>query len=217
MRKSRKRNVTKAQESVMRKIAREEQFSNMESKHLVYQLENVALYHNVPKYYGTLLGTLQGTKDDNSGASSDVRVGDELILRNLNVRFWISTKSDRPNCIFKGYLIWYNSCDTLNNALVFATQQNKMIDRINKEKVSIIDSFIIRPRQNYSVVSREHSYLATLNGSWKNKKIVYDEGGSAPKKRDIAFVLVTYDAYGTLQSDNIASFAINSRLTFKDP
>ncbi len=59
--------------------------------------------------------------------------------------------------------------------------------------------------------------MHTLNKSWKVKKIKYDEGGTAPKFKDIGFALVAYDAFGTLQTDNIASFAWNAKLSFKDP
>ena len=51
----------------------------------------------------------------------------------------------------------------------------------------------------------------------KNKKITYDEGGSVPKKRDIGTIVVCYDAFGTLQTDNIASYAYNGNITIQDP
>ncbi len=62
----------------------------------------------------------------------------------------------------------------------------------------------------------ERSQLATLNGRWKGRKITYDEGGAVPKKRTIGVVLAVYDAYGTLQTDNISSCAYNFQIAFKD-
>ena len=62
----------------------------------------------------------------------------------------------------------------------------------------------------------ERSQLATLNGNWKGRKITYDDAGTVPKKRTLGVVLAVYDAYGTLQTDNIASTAYNYNIKFKD-
>ncbi len=94
-----------------------------------------------------------------------------------------------------------------------------MLDRINNENISVIDSKTIFSGPSYEngTEKHEHSYLCTLKGSWKNKKITYDEGGSTPKKRDIGTIVVCYDAYGTLQTDNIASYAYNGNIIIQDP
>jgi hypothetical protein len=92
-----------------------------------------------------------------------------------------------------------------------------MLDRVNDEFISIIDQKTIFSGPSYTTTEQEHSYLCTLKGRWKNRKIIYDEGGSEPKKRDIGMCVVCYDAFGTLQSDNIASYAYNANLTIQDP
>jgi len=94
-----------------------------------------------------------------------------------------------------------------------------MLDRINDEQISIIDKQTIFSGPSYEngTEKHEHSYLCTLKGSWKSKKITYDEGGAQPKKRDIGLMVVCYDAFGTLQTDNIASFAYNGNITIQDP
>lgn len=209
--------LTKKQATEVRRLANQQALRISETINLTFLQENVQLYHNRSIYQGTLIGTNQGVKDDNSNTNQDVRKGDKIILKNLNLRFYLSNKYDRPNVMYKGYLFWYNSGVALTDAVVFFTQQNKMLDRINVENVSLIDSFIVRSAQSYDVTQREHSYLATLNKSWKNKVITYQENSSVPKKRDLGYVIVCYDAYGTLQSDNIASYAMNMKMSFKDP
>lgn len=166
-----------------------------------------------------LLETTQGLLDDDDAASTTnaVRKGDELILRNINLRFWLSTKKDRPNVIYKAVLFWYDASASPSDAMVYFTQQNKMLDRYNTEQISIIDTFIVNSKSSYATTENEHSQLATLNKSWKVKKIKYDEGGQFPKFKDIGLALVAYDAFGTLQSDEIASFALNIKLSYKDP
>lgn len=217
--KKKTKGLSKTQAKTVRRLAKEVQLRTCETKHVLKFDENIQLFHNKPLYVGRLLSTTQGTQDPNEAQTNQARIGDEILLKNVNVRFWMSNKQDRPNVMYKAVLFWYNADDTLNDALVYHTQQNKMLDRYNTEKISIIDQKILHSREDYSVENnyREHSYLMTLNGNWKSKKIVYNENSDLPKKRDIGFALVCYDAYGTAQTDNIASVAYNRLVAFKDP
>ena len=136
----------------------------------------------------------------------------------------MSNKNDRPNVMYKLYLFWYDSALTLSDTICFFTQQNKMLDRINNEAISVIDKKTVFSGPSYTTgvasdpgSAKEHSYLATLNASWKGKKITYDEAGTVPKKRTLGSIIVAYDAFGTLQTDNIASYAYNARIKFADP
>jgi hypothetical protein len=201
------------------KIARKVMRSNMETKTVGKSTENEQLFHNKPLYQGGLLATAQGTGDPNNQANANARIGDEILLRNVNVRFWLSNKLDRPNCMYKLFLFWYTEGQTLSDTLCFFTQGNKMLDRINNENISIIDHKTVFSKEMYlnGTEKFEHSQLCTLNGNWKGKKIIYDQGGATPKKRNIGFCVVVYDAYGTLQTDNIASLAYDYNTRFQDP
>lgn len=216
--------LTKTQAKTVKKIARSVAMSIPERKTFGFAAENEQLLHNKPAYLSSWLKCKQGVTDPNNLAAQLVRIGDEYYLRNINVRFWLSNKNDRPNVMYKLYLFWYDSGLTLSDALCYFTQTNKMLDRINNENISVIDSKTIFSGPSYATgvssvsgSAKEHSYLATLNGSWKNRKVIYDEGGSVPKKRDIGTIVVCYDAFGTLQTDNIASYAYNGNITIQDP
>jgi len=165
----------------------------------------------------------QGVTDPDNFNTNQARIGDELYLTNMNVRFWLSNKNDRPNVMYKLFLFWYESGTQLTDVLCFFTQSNKMIDRINSEQIGIIDSKTIFSGPSYTTgvasdagSAKEHSQLCTLNGSWRGKKIIYDNGAPQPTHRDIGFCVVCYDAYGTLQTDNIASLAYNYNMRFKE-
>ncbi len=213
--------LSRNQAKSVRKIARHTALGLSETINSVTVVENKQLLHNIPDYVGKLLATKQGLLDDNSGTSSPepVRKGDEIILKNINLRFWMANKLDRPNVTYKAVLFWYDVATPPSNATVYFTQTNKLLDRYNTEQISIIDTFIVKSTNNYAVDANNHekSYMHTLNKSWKVKKIKYDEGGVAPKFKDIGFAIVAYDAFGTLQTDNIASYAYNCKLSFKDP
>lgn len=213
--------LSRNQAKSVRRIARKTALGLTETINAVSVVENKQLFHNKPDYVGKLLATKQGLLDDNSSTSGPdaVRKGDEIILKNINIRFWMSNKDDRPNVTYKAVLFWYDVTNPPSDTNVYFTQTNKLLDRYNTENISVIDTFIIKSTNNYAVDANNHekSYMATLNKSWKVKKIKYDEGATAPKMKDIGFALVAYDAYGTLQTDNIASYAYNAKLSFKDP
>ena len=191
----------------------------METKTVGKNDENNQLYHNKALYKGELLATTQGVADPDNQSTNAARIGDEILLRNVNIRFWLSNKADRPNVMYKFFLFWYTQGQTLSDTLCFFTQGNKMIDRINNENIGIIDQKTVFSKNMYDNGTEkwEHSQLCTLNGNWKGKKIIYDQGGTTPKKRNIGFCVVCYDAFGTLQTDNIASIAYDYATRFQDP
>jgi len=217
--------LSRNQIKTVRAIAKEEAMTLPEKKVFGFQQENRQLYHNKTDYLAEFLSCKQGTADDNDLAQSRlVRLGDELLLQNVNIRLWLSSKNDRPNVIIKAFLFWYTAGVTLSDPVCWFTQTNKMLDRVNNEQISIIDSQTIFSGPSYATgvasdagSAKEHSYLCTLNGNWKGKKITYDEGGAIPKKRDIGLMVVAYDSFGTLQSDIVASYAYNAKISFIDP
>lgn len=213
----RKTGLSKKQQKSVAKIARNVVHRITEKKRFTWMNENIALLHNKGDYTLNLLSCKQGVSDNEDGTSSSQinRIGDEIVLKNINIRLWLSNKLDRPNVMYKAYLFWYDSDATLTDAYCYFTAQNKMLDRINNEVLSVVDQKTIFSGSEYT--DKEHSYLCTLNGSYKGKKIKYDEGGTIPKFKSLGMCVVCYDAFGTLQSDNIASYAYNCSITFIDP
>ncbi len=211
--------LSKPKRKEVAKIARKVLRGTMETKTVGKTAENVQLFHNKALYVGSLLATSQGVLDPDNQSGNAARIGDEILLRNVNVRFWLSNKLDRPNVMYKLFMFWYTEGQTLSDTLWFFTQTNKMLDRINNENIGIIDQKTVFSKNMYlnGTEKFEHSQLCTLNANWKGKKIVYDQGGSTPKKRNIGLCVVCYDAYGTLQTDNIASVAYNFATRFQDP
>ena len=219
---TRNKGISKSAASTVRRIATQVVHATCEKKHFTWLDENKQLLHNKGDYTLNFLSCKQGITDNESGTTSSQlnRIGDEIVLKNINVRLWLSNKDDRPNVMYKAYLFWYDPDATLSDAYAFFSQQNKMLDRVNTEVLSIIDSKTIFSGPSYSGnagLLRERSQLCTLNGSYKGKKIKYDEGGTVPKFKTIGLCVVCYDAYGTLQTDNIASYAYNASIRFIDP
>lgn len=210
--------LSKTQAKTVRKIAKKTVMSAAETKHVGKTAENVQLFHNKPLYLSNLLSTSQGVLDPDNQSSNAARIGDSIKLTSCNVKFWLSNKLDRPNCMYRLIMFWYDSSVTLSDAVCFFTQTNKMLDRPNNESISIIDQKYIFSGPMYlnGTEKFERSQLATLKGNWKGRRITYDESGSVPKKRTIGVCVAVYDAYGTLQTDNISSCAYNFQIGFKD-
>lgn len=211
--------LSRKQKMEVKKIASKVVDAEIEDKRNVYILENTQLDHNKTKYIGKLLANVQqGVTTGDDGTTKTNRIGDQISLKNVNVRFWLSNKLDRPNVMYKGVLFWYPFGQTLSDQVVYLTQTNKMLDRYNYKSIQIIDTFIVKSKEMYDNGTEkwEHSYLASLNKSYKNKKIQYQNNSTSPKSHELGFAVVAYDAYGTIQTDNIASFAYNIQLTFQD-
>lgn len=216
----RKKGLSKSQRRDVKEIVDRELDDAIEDKGYVDIIENTQLYHNKPLYSAKLLGLLEqgvntGTSGTGASGSNKVRIGDEIQLKNINIRFWLSNKLNRPNCMYKGVLFWYPVGILPSDALIYKTQTNKMLDRYDTDNIKILDTFIVQSTNNYAP-DYEKSYLATLNKSYKRKKIQYDANGVQPKGWNLGYALVVYDAYGTLQTDNIASVATSLQITFQD-
>jgi len=228
--------LSKTQRKAVKDIALRVVDAEIEDKSYVISYENVQLYHNKPGYSSKLLALIQqGVNDGDQGTGASgkntCRIGSQISLKNINIRMWVSNKLDRPNVMYKGILFWYPVGMPPTDATVFKTQQNKMLDRYNDKDIQIVDTFILTSKNNYAqpyqtqpfpviagpgILGKEHSQLVSLNKSYKNKKITYDELTGLPKIKELGFCIVCYDAFGTLQTDNIASFAWNMQVTFQD-
>jgi len=226
------RKQRKAVTMIAKKVVDEE----IEDKAYTLIQEDIQLFHNKPGYAVKLLQQIvQGISDGDQGTGLSgikaCRIGSQISLKNMNIRLWVSNKLDRPNVMYKGILFWYSVAQPPTDATVYLTQSNKMLDRYNTKDIQIVDTFILTSKNNYAqpyqtqpfpviagpgILGREHSQLVTLNKSYKNRKITYDELTGLPKIKELGFSVVCYDAKGTLQTDNIASFAYNMTITFQD-
>lgn len=190
---------------------------NCETKHRFLTAENVQLYHNVAYLNTNLLSCSQSNTQTS-------RVGDEVIGQYLNLKVWLSNKADRPNVMYR--IIVYSS-NLQDTSLYWASGSsgNYMLATVDTDKIKIIKQKIIKPLSgDYSLESgatgREHSNLVSFNIRLKNRKIKYQaDSGSVPKWQGnyIHFAVIAYDAYGTVSTDNIASFGWQSCFYFKDP
>lgn len=225
-----KKMVRKAKLGRLVKLIKKVSLKAAETKNTHEIAENIDLYHNTQELQTNLLYTRQGITDGNSGTSYySNRIGDEVVARGLQIKFWFANKKDRPNVMYKIIVFRYYSQSTPPTT-VYKSQgtSNLMIRDIDTEKVKILKVKMFNLQVGISNTGTEqgvtsgqqkeaHKYMKVYI-PLKNQKIKYiaDDSGT-PQKSDIGFCVVVYDSYGTLTTDVVASYAYNAKFYFKDP
>jgi len=222
-----KRTSTTSQKSLVALI-KKVSLKQCETKTCHSIAENLQLYHNVPHIRFSLLRTSQGITDADTGTNSySNRIGDEIVARGIAIKLWIANKLDRPNIMYRLVVCKYESSITPTSSLIFkGANPNKMMDNLNKEKITIVYQKIFSLQTGMSAagdaagnpfVGKECHTYRKIWIPLNNKKVLYDDGGQVPKFTDYLFTITPYDSYGTLTTDNVASYAFEYNLYFKDP
>lgn len=215
-----------------------------ETKHSSRQAAGISLFHNKTLYLSNLLRTTVGvgSVDNESGFGTNGaemnghRIGDEIIVKGLSLRFHHECAPTRPNSICKVFVFWYRANDILQDARFWCgidgagLNMQRMVDAPNSDKIRIIKSFIIQHQPNYdgtttAATNGNFSVLnrccATYRQIWiplKSKKIRYDQdNGNIPKWKDIGVAVLNCDLNGTLETDRVGYLNWSARLYFKDP
>ena len=246
--KKKKSHLTKAQKSEVRSLAKATTLRLAETKQVGKIIPQTQLFHNLTVFHGPYLaGIKKGLNDPTLQTNNTARVGDEILLKSFEQRYWLSNKYDRPNVMYRITTFWFPSnaglvatapkpTDVYFYSPTLGTAPNIMICRTNNEVIKVISDKMVFSENNYAqpyyntkdplvitVAGKERSQLRTINKNWKARKVKYlDSGvdgvgsGGPPKNADIWVAVTAYDAYGTLITDNLASFALNPIIKFKD-
>jgi len=221
-----KRAVAKAKVNRLVSLIKKVSLRQAETKDTHIISENQQLYHNVPVAVSDLLYTEQGINDNESGLSQYTkRIGDEIFASGISLKFWFANKGDRPDILYKIIVFKYKSNTGISSPDPYESQgtANYMIRDLNVERFKIVKVV------NFRIVTSAQRITAqdTFNQAEGHKavkvwiplksKVKYESGTSIPFGWNYAYSIVCYDSYGTLTTDNIASYAVNRKLYFKDP
>lgn len=190
--------------------------------------ENLQLSHNGTYFKDNFFFTRQGTADNQGFLSSNLcRVGDEIIARGIKFKWWLSNKGDRPNVMYNIYVFYYNTLESPTTSTFWRGTDgvggvmNRMLDQPNPERIKVLKKLTVNSKSQFVGTAPnlyEHSQYRECYISFNNKKITYRRDNSGvPKGWDLGFAVTPYDAFGTLTTDTIASFAWSSTFYFKDP
>lgn len=184
------------------------------------------IYHNC--FYnvsgvstGMILHLNNATALSTQGVGQDQRVGDEIYTTGFKVKMLIGQKADRPNvnwrwiaCIVpKGSSISYGNWFT-------STTSNVMLDDPNKDFVKVIARGFWRPNEAGLTGGTADEYTFTKQ-VWVPYKRHLKFGPAAAaithNDDDLYFVLMGYDAFGSLITDNIGYVQAAHTLYYRDP
>lgn len=219
-----RKSTTKKLVRLIKKVSLKQ--SETKNSHMIQ--ENNQLNHNGIYVMNSLLALNQGVSDTQAGSQWNAcRIGDQVLARGLSIKLWIANKLDRPNVMYRIVVYKYQSRITPGSD-TFLNQgaTNIMLRDFNLEKYSIVKTKTFNVQLGFSAFpsgsvgdqdGREAHKLVSFWIPLKNKKIEYEEGATIPKWSDYGIAIMAYDSYGTLTTDNIASFAINYKFYFKDP
>lgn len=211
-----------------------------ETKMVDFAIENVQIYHNSANSAGAIGPLLSPYMDGNffnvwsqipQGAGSGARIGNEIYPRGMKLRLMLFNKDTRPNL---QYRIVIGTVPKLNQAGALSTPTNVqwqispsgnfMLGRMNTDLG--VRAFIDRTYRNSLGIS-------TRAGDWalkesclirryyirrkKASKIIYSAGqGAVIVNKPVFLSIIPYDSYGTLVTDNVASYAYQCTLYWKD-
>jgi hypothetical protein len=150
------------------------------------------------------------------GTAYDKRVGNKIFVKDLEFIMMLNNKDTRPNVTYRVSVVACpatGSTDDYSELFVSGAFSGNFI---TNNAVLLYDQ--IFPTNQGSTMStptkeRTHAHRFTIS---VNKPVVYNTIDGACQTRIIAFVN-SYDAYGTLVTDNIASIAQGShKVTYVD-
>lgn len=224
--KSTSKRAARPKKSIMKKnnlvkLIKSVSLKQSETKNTHIITENIQLYHNVQNFILGTLNTTASVNDQSTGTSNTAaRLGDEVIAKGLNVKMWFATKGDRPNVMFKVVVFRYPEGQTPTDIFYTQGSTNLMLRDLNIEKYKILAVKVFNIQLGYSrnaVNGMEgHKYLK-LWIPLGQKKQRYLDTSAEPKFSNIGICTMCYDSFGTLTTDNIASYSYNYKFYFKDP
>lgn len=220
-----KRTAKKSNKSLVSLIKRVT-LKTSETKYGSSNAENQQLYHNGGT--AATYNQLQNLLATAQSGTQNGREGDRINAKGLSIHMWLSNKLDRPNVMYR-IIIYTCPVDQYTTAspsgFFQALHANKMIDYVNTDKYKIVYHKIIKPFSgDYSLESgatnKEHSTFLKIYIPLKNRAVTYNtDAGTIPNNQNniLCGAVIAYDAYGSLTTDNIASFSYVTKFYFKDP
>jgi hypothetical protein len=184
------------------------------------------LYHNIHNSFGVSLigfGPAQGTGDSQ-------RIGNEINLSGIKLTLMMYSKADRPNTKFRiiVYSAPYNSSlPSFSYANLFdEVTGNIMLDSMDKDVVKVHKNMLVYPKNISAnlVAFPEEEYAKEVTSFRKiwipyRTKVKYSGDGSGEERTNRSFyvLVMAYDTYGTLVTDNIGAVQCWQRFYYRDP
>lgn len=155
------------------------------------------------------------------GVADNQRIGDEINMTGWTLRLLIGQKADRPNVNWRYFVLSVPKGSPITYANWFVLSSgNVLLDDPNRDFVKTIKQGIWRPNEAGLVGGSADEYTFTKRIWVPYRKLLKFGPGSAVNTHndnDIYFVLMAFDAFGTLATDNIGYVQMTTTLFYRDP
>jgi len=190
-----------------------------ESKSKGTNHQKAELYHNQPANIMHLND--QSVSVPSQGTGDNQRVGDQINISGYKLRMLIGQKADRPNVTFKWWVTAAPRGSSYSYSAWFRNVTgNALLDQINTDYVKVIKSGVWKPHDGYmDNASDEYTFTKQI---WVPRKKLLKFGPTDGSNfhndtHELNVIMVAYDAFGTLPTDNIAYVASFSDVFYRDP
>lgn len=152
---------------------------------------------------GTLLATTQGVADPNN-TNVLCRIGDQINLQNISIRMMFELNERYSDVTYRILVVKASKGDTVDaNTLFVGLSGNKMLDRLNRERFTILYEKWGKIRAPNNSVGMDRGEQGTSSG-------VYYAGTSAPMSRATKIVKIylsgkLFSKTGIIQYENASS------------
>lgn len=156
------------------------------------------------------------------GIADSQRIADQIYTQQYYLKMLIGQKADRPNVNFRWYVLKVPKQSAVNYNTWFVNNTgNVLLDDPNEDFVKVVKQGTWRPNQAALLTSGAREYTFTKRIVVPYKRLIKfgpaDAATSTNDGTDLYFVLMAYDAYGALITDNIAYVQVLMELKFRDP
>lgn len=223
-----RRSKTRGVRGPMQAVIKQTLLRMAERKHVYVGHDKVELYHNSGSpASGRIIATPFVVDNQNclpaQGTASNQRVGDSIYIEGVKLRLMFGQKSNRHNVSFRVLVIKHNPNNSPSslNELIVPAALNILLDSPDPERGTVVVDkvikHIIRPDLS-GVGGADKEYTFTEEFYLPIKaRAEFTSGTVAPDRKEHTVYVFAYDAYGTLQTDNIAYVQGSSQLIYRDP
>lgn len=155
------------------------------------------------------------------GTADDQRVGDEIEIVGFKLRFLIGQKADRPNVNWRFNVLSVPKGSSITYANWYqVVTSNVLLDDPNRDFVKTLKSDLWRPNEAGLVGGQADEYTFTKK-MWlpykKHLKFGPAGGATTHNDDDLYIILMAYDAFGALPTDNIGYVQMAAIMCYRDP
>ena len=211
-----------------------------ETKYFDIASENSQLYHNVGMSGGAIAPTTIYSNPTFFNPWSDIppgtgranRVGDKITPLSMSLKLWIANKDDRPNLMYRVIvarmpkaigptLVTSSNVDIFQAAQLGASGNNMVlpIDHDKGIKPYYDRTFTLINPTFFQTANQRKEIAKLIKIKIKRKKasnIIFDSVSQNIVNSPLSLFVIPYDAYGTLETDNVASYSFHARMYYKD-